>query len=172
MIDDLPSDVSQESAAYIVRRALVAAGIELSNFDRSIQAQVSNLSSEIELARDRQKEVQEKTEETVRSLEEEIRKAREGRDSIVAYEEKKISSASATLKEVRRVRAFFGLLETEGGENAGSPEQGIHILEPSNVARTQVRRRFDPLEGTDKPTTYEPSEDSPASRAPFGTSKE
>src|SRR5215217_5728142 len=95
MIDDLPSDVSQESAAYIIRRALVAAGIELSNFDRSIQAQVSNLSSEIERARDRQKEVQEKTEETVRSLEEEIRKAREGRDSIVAYEEKKISSVSA-----------------------------------------------------------------------------
>ena len=55
MIDDLPSEVSQESAARIVRGALVAAGIELSNFDSSIQAQLPKLSSEIELACNRQK---------------------------------------------------------------------------------------------------------------------
>src|SRR5215217_4631007 len=53
MIDDLPSEVSQESAARIVRGALVAAGIELSSFDRSTRAQVSKLSSEIERARNR-----------------------------------------------------------------------------------------------------------------------
>jgi hypothetical protein len=172
MIDDLPSDVSQESAARIVRGALVAAGIELSNFDRSTWAQVSKLSSEIELARNRQKEVQEKTEETVRSLKEEIRKAQESCDSIVAYEEKKISSASATLKEVRRVRAFFDLLKTEGEESPDSVEQGMQVLESSEVVEIRVRGRSGPLEATDKATTYEPSEDSSGYRNPSGPSNE
>ncbi len=172
MIDDLPSDVAQENAARIVRGALVAAGIELSNFDRSTRAQVSKLSAEIELARNRQKEVQEKTEETVRSLKEEIRKAQESCDSIVAYEEKKISSASATLKEVRRVRAFFDLLKTEGEESSDSVEQGMQVLEPSEVVRTWVRGRSGPLEDIDKATTYEPSEDSSGYRNPSGPSSE
>jgi hypothetical protein len=43
----------------------------------------------------------------VRSLEEEIRKARDACEDIVSYEEKKISRAWATLEGVRRVRAFF-----------------------------------------------------------------
>ncbi len=113
-IADLPSDVPRESAVLIVRRTLAAAGIELSEIDMSTQEQESKLSSEIELAQNRQKELREKTEEAVRSLEQEIRKAQEDCDNIVAYEEKKISRASAILKEVRRVRAFFDLPETEG----------------------------------------------------------
>ena len=175
IIDDLPPDVSQESAARIVRGALVAAGIELSNFDRSTRAQVSKLSSEIELARNRQKEAKEKTEETVRFLEDEIRKAWEGCDGIVGYEEEKISHASDTLEEVRRVRAFFDLLKTEGEEtpNLAQPnlaQQGIQVLEPFDVATTQVKERSGPLEATDSSTTYEPSEDSSAYRVPSDAS--
>src|SRR5919202_4307450 len=106
-IAELPSTVPREHAVLIVRRTLAAADIKLSELDVSTRAQESKLNSEIELARNRQKEVQKKTEETVHSLEEELQRAREDCDNIVAYEEKKISRASATLKEVRRMRAFF-----------------------------------------------------------------
>ncbi len=122
-IADLPPGVPQESAVLIVRRTLAAAGVKLSELDASTQAQESKLNSEIELARSRQKEVREKTQEEVRSLEEEIRKAKEACDSVVTYEERKISHASATLEGVRRVRAFFELPKTEGEEDTGLPAQ-------------------------------------------------
>src|SRR5919206_4212473 len=70
-IADLPSTVPREHAVLIVRRTLAAADIKLSELDASTRAQESKLNSEIELARNRQKEVQKKTEETVHSLEEE-----------------------------------------------------------------------------------------------------
>ncbi len=70
----------------------------------------------------------------MRSLEEEIRKAREAYDEVVAYEERKISRARALLGKVRRVRAFFGLAEAEGEEAADPAEQGTQqIPEPSDV---------------------------------------
>jgi len=136
IIDELPSDVARENALHIVRGTLAAAGIEVSNLDGFTRAQVSELSSEIELARDRQKEFQEKTEETVRSLEEEIRKAREACDTIITEEEKRISHASAVLKEVRRVRAFFDFSETDGEENIGSINEDT---QPLGVVKTRVR---------------------------------
>jgi hypothetical protein len=123
-IADLPSTVPREHAVLIVRRTLVAVGIKLSELDVSTRAQESKLSSEIELARNRQKEVREKTAETVRSLEEELQRAREDCDNIVAYEEKKISRASATLKEVRRMRAFFDLPKPEEEEDTTRIDQG------------------------------------------------
>src|ERR687897_1882760 len=70
-IADLPEGVPQESAVLIVRRTLAAAGVKLSELDASTQAQESKLSSEIGLAQNRQEEVREKTQEQVRSLEEE-----------------------------------------------------------------------------------------------------
>src|SRR5918997_6100564 len=116
-IADLPPGVPQESAVLIVRRTLAAAGVRLSELDMSTRAQESKLSSEIGLARNRQKEVREKTQEQVSSLEEEIRKAKGACDDILSYEERKISQASATLEQVRRVRAFLELPETEGEED-------------------------------------------------------
>ena len=84
----------------------------------------------------------------MRSLEEEIRKAKEACEDVVAYEERKISRDRALLGEVRRVRAFFELPGTEGGEedvgpaevegeeDAGLAEQGTQrILETSVVRR-------------------------------------
>src|SRR5919199_3397651 len=82
-IADLPSSVPREHAVLIVRRTLAAADIKLSELDVSTRAQESQLSSEIELAKNRQKEVREKTEETVRSLEEELRRAQEACDGVV-----------------------------------------------------------------------------------------
>jgi len=151
MIDDLPSEVSQESAAHIVRGALVAAGIELSNFDRSASERASKLSSEIELARTRQKEFQEKTEETVHALKEEIRKAREACDAVLTEEEKKVSRATATLEEVKRVRAFFDFpnLRLPQDEQGGKTGPLADDTQRLDVVRTQPRRRLGSLTGTD-----------------------
>ena len=139
-IADLPPGVPQESAVLIVRKTLVAAGVKLSELDASTQAQESKLKSEIGLARNRQKEVQEKTQEQVRSLEEEIRKAKEACSDIVSYEEEKIARASATLEGVRRVRAFFELHESEAEEDTGPLYRGTqHGLEPAADAdRAQI----------------------------------
>ena len=138
-IADLPEGVPQESAVLIVRRTLAAAGVKLSELDASTQAQESKLSSEIGLAQNRQVEVREKTQEQVRSLEEEIRKAKEACEDIVSYEERKISQAWATLEGVRRVRAFFELHESEGEENTGPLYLGTHqVLEPVDADRAQI----------------------------------
>src|SRR5215207_1052372 len=147
-ISDLPEGVPQESAVLIVRRTLAAAGVKLSELDASTQAQESKLNSEIGLARNRQEEVREKTQEQVRSLEEEIRKAKEACEDIVSYEEGKISRAWATLEGVRRVRAFFELHETEGEENAGPADRGTRG-EPSDADRMPLARgRPGPLDST------------------------
>lgn len=137
-IADLPEGVPQESAVLIVRRTLAAAGVKLSELDVSTQAQESKLNSEIGLARNRQEEVREKTQEQVRSLEEEIRKAKEACEDIVSYEERKISQAWATLEGVRRMRAFFELHEPEGKEGTGPLGQRTHVLEPVDVDRAQI----------------------------------
>jgi hypothetical protein len=137
-IADLPEGVPQEGAVLIVRRTLAAAGVKLSELDASTQAQESKLNSEIGLAQNRQVEVREKTQEQVRSLEEEIRKAKEACEDIVSYEERKISQAWATLEGVRRVRAFFELHETEGEEGTGPLGQRTQVLEPADVDRAQI----------------------------------
>jgi hypothetical protein len=137
-IADLPEGVPQESAVLIVRRTLAAAGVKLSELDVSTQAQESKLNSEIGLAQNRQVEVREKTQEQVRSLEEEIRKVKEACEDIVSYEERKISQAWATLEGVRRVRAFFELHESEGEEGTGPLGQRTHVLEPVEVDRAQI----------------------------------
>jgi hypothetical protein len=137
-IADLPEGVPQESAVLIVRRTLAAAGVKLSELDVSTQAQESKLNSEIGLAQNRQVEVREKTQEQVRSLEEEISKVKEACEDIVSYEERKISQAWATLEGVRRVRAFFELHESEGEEGTGPLGQRTHVLEPVEVDRAQI----------------------------------
>jgi hypothetical protein len=160
-IADLPSTVPREHAVLIVRRTLAAAGIKLSEVDVSTRALESELSSEIELARNQQKDVREKTAETVRSLEEELRRAQETCDGIVAFEEKKISRATATLKEVRRVRDFFDLPEMEGEKNTGRIDKGAQVLEPFDVGKTPlVRERSGPLGGSDDTTSHRPIEGS------------
>jgi hypothetical protein len=75
----------------------------------------------------------------VSSLEEEIRKAKEACENVVAYEEGKISHASATLEGVRRVRAFLELPKPEVEGSTGPDEQGTQqVREPFDVERAQI----------------------------------
>ena len=145
-IADLPPDVPRESAALIVRKTLDAAGVRLSEVDASTRAQESRLGSEIGLAEERRKELREKTREVVRSLEEEIRKASEACEDVVAYEERKISRDRALLGEVRRVRAFFGLAEVEGGEEDAGLAEGEERTGPTDERGTRQAR--EPLDAT------------------------
>jgi hypothetical protein len=147
MIDKLPSEVSRESALRIVRGTLGAVGIEVYHLERCTRTQVAELSSDVELARNRQQEFQEKTEETLRSLQEEIRKAREACDAILTEEERKISRASAALQEARRVRAFFDFPKTDEEENIDCIDEDT---QPLGVLETQVRRSSDPSTATDR----------------------
>src|SRR3712207_6175001 len=138
VIADLPSTVPWQSAVLVVRKTLDAAGVKLSEVDASARAMESKLSSEIELAQDRQKEFREKTQEAVRSLEEEIRKAREACDEVVAFEERKLSRDRTLLGELKRVRAFFGWSEPEG-EDVGPAEPGTRrVLESSDVEGRRI----------------------------------
>src|SRR5919112_2174867 len=116
-IDDLPSNFPRESAVRIVKRTLAAAGIEVRDFNRCTWARMPQINSEIELARRRDKEFREKTEKDIRSLEEEIRKAREDYQTIRTKEEEEISRASKELENLKRVRAFFGFSDTEGDDD-------------------------------------------------------
>lgn len=146
IIDDLPPDVSRESAIRIVRGTLVAAGIEVEDIKKSARARESELSSEIEFARNRQEDLRKRTEEVVRSLEEKKRKAREARDTGIAEEEENISRALASLEEVGRVRAFFGFSETEESTDSAT--------DPSRD-ETQVMQRPRPLADADEgPSTH------------------
>jgi hypothetical protein len=122
-IDDLPSTFPQDSAVRIVRRTLAAAGIEIGDFNRCTWARISQISSEMELARSREREFKEKTEETIRYLEGEIRKAREAYESVLTKEEEEISRASKKLENVKRIRAFFGFLDMNEEVNT-SPRSG------------------------------------------------
>jgi hypothetical protein len=153
-IADLPPDVPRESAVLIVRKTLDAAGVRLSEVDASTREQESRLGYEIGLAEERRKEFREKAREAVRSLEEEIRKATEACEDVVAYEERKISRDRALLGEVRRVRAFFELPETEGGEGAGPAEVEGEDAGPSEVyelpgpTERGTRQAREPLDAT------------------------
>ena len=153
-IADLPPDVPRESAVLIVRKTLDAAGVRLSEVDESTREQESKLSSEIGLAEERREEFREKARETVRSLEEQIRKATEACEDVVAYEERKIHRDRALLGEVRRVRAFFELPETEGGEGAGPAEVegedagSAEVYELPGSTERDAQQAREPLDAT------------------------
>ena len=131
-IDDLPSNFPRDSAVRIVKRTLAAAGIEIGDFNKRTWARMPQISAEIELARSREKEFKEKTERDIRSLEEEIRKAREDYQTIRAKEQVEISRASKELENIKRVRAFFGFSDMEVDEdvNPGS-EAAAEVRGPS-----------------------------------------
>ncbi len=133
IIQDLPSDVPRASAVTIVRRTLSAAGIDVEDLRRSSSRREAKLSSEIELSQGRMQELREKTDEHIASLEREIRKAREDRDSGVNKEEKRISRARTGLEKVERVREFFSLPKDDA-------EQEQQSSEPSDTPQRPDRR--------------------------------
>ena len=124
LIDELPSDTSRESALRIVRRTLAAAGVEIEELDRSTQAQVRTLSTEIELARNRQKKLWEKTEEVIHFLEAEIRKARENYEAMFVEEERELARASKELEYIKRTRAFFSFVPVQKEQSTGTNGEG------------------------------------------------
>ncbi|MDX6381290.1 MAG: hypothetical protein QOI57_2314 [Rubrobacteraceae bacterium] len=163
IIDDLPPEVPRESAVRIVRGTLVAAGIRVDDLDRSTRAREAKLNSEIDLARNRQEELRQRTEELVRSLEQEIKRAREDRDTGVAEEEERISRASSRIEGIKRVRVFFGFLDPEEEEEIPGPAEDAsvdetQVLKPFDTDETQVLRRSGQLADADEPTDAATSE--------------
>jgi len=145
VIDDLPPDVSPESALQIVRRTLEAAGVDLSDLERQSRARETKLNSEIAMARGRRENLNNRTAEVVGSLEEEIRKAQEARDTGVGEEEERISRARRGLGEARRVRAFFGFPEVEAELPEDENNDETQILEGPLVVRREEQEPEDDL---------------------------
>ena len=139
-IDDLPSNFPRDSAVRIVKRTLAAAGIEIGDFNRRTWARMPQINSEIELARRRDKEFKEKTEEEIRSLEGEIRKARETYETFHAKEKGEISRASEELENIMRVRAFFGFSDMEEDENTSASGEATEKRGPLGIESVQQGR--------------------------------
>jgi hypothetical protein len=146
VIRNLPPEVPRPAAVRIVRGTLEAAGIDIAELESSTRARESRLNSEIDLSENRIQQFKDETEEVIRNLEDQIRKAREARDFGVSEEERKISSAEAGLDNIDLVRDFFGLPqeETEEPPPAGEETQIIEGVEEEEDD-TQVLRRPGPL---------------------------
>ncbi len=145
VIRNLPPEVPRPAAVRIVRGTLEAAGIDLADLATSTKARESRLNSEIELSQGRIQKLKEDTDEVIRSLQEEISKAREARDSGVAEEERKISEARTGLGDVEMVRNFFGLPRGDAETTADLPAgEETQVMEPEEDD-TQILRRPGPL---------------------------
>ncbi len=146
VIDDLPPEVPRESAVRIVRGTLLAAGIQVEDLERSTRARESKLNSEMDLARERQEQLRYRTEDDVRSLEEEIRRVREACDAGIAEEEQRISRAVDGIEGIKRVRAFFSFPDPEEEQEASEPVEDppvdeTQVFEPFDTDETRVLRR-------------------------------
>ena len=160
VIKNLPPEVPRPAAVRIVRGTLEAAGINVDDLASSTGARESKLNSEIQLSQGRIQELKDKTEDVIRSYEEEIRKAREARDFGISEEERKISASRSGLEDVARVRDFFGLARNEDDEATasdlagysttsnlppGGPGEETQVMEPADEDDTQILRRPGPL---------------------------
>jgi hypothetical protein len=146
VIRNLPPEVSRPAAVRIVRGTLEAAGIDIAELESSTRARESRLNSEIDLSENRIQQFKDETEEVIRNLEDEIRKAREARDFGVSEEERKISAAESGLDNIEMVRDFFGLPQEEAEPSAAGEEtQVMEGVEGEEEDDTQVLRRPGPL---------------------------
>jgi hypothetical protein len=148
VIKNLPPEVPRLSAVRIVRGTLEAAGIDIAELESSTRARESRLNSEIDLSENRIQRYKEETEEVIRNLEDEIRKAREARNFGVSEEERKIQAAETGLENIDLVREFFGLPQEEDEppvDSAGDETQIMGGVEEQEDDETQVLRRPGPL---------------------------
>jgi hypothetical protein len=145
VIRNLPPEVPRPAAVRIVRGTLEAAGINIAELESSTRARESRLNSEIDLSENRIQQFKDETEEVIRNLEDEIRKAREARDFGVSEEERKISSAESGLDNIDMVRGFFGLPQEPPADPAGEETQVMEGVEDEEEDDTQVLRRPGPL---------------------------
>ena len=150
VIKNLPPEVPRLSAVRIVRGTLEAAGIDIAELESSTRARESRLNSEIDLGEGRIQQLKDETEEVIRNLEDEIRKAREARNFGVSEEERKIQAAETGLDNIDLVREFFGLPQEEeppadSVDSAGEETQIMDNVEEAEEDETQVLRRPGPL---------------------------
>src|SRR5215210_3967911 len=149
VIRNLPPEVPRPAAVRIVRGTLEAAGIDIAELESSTRARESKLNSEIDLSENRIQQLKDETEEVIRNLEDQIRKAREARNFGVS-EEGKISAAETGLDNIDMVRDFFGLPQEEVDEPPADPAAGeetqvMEGVEDEEEDDTQVLRRPGPL---------------------------
>jgi hypothetical protein len=139
--------VPRPAAVRIVRGTLEAAGIDIAELETSTRTRESRLNSEIDLSENRIQQFKDETDEVIRNLEDEIRKAREARDFGVSEEERKISFAEAGLDNIDIVRDFFDLPQEQADEPpaAGDETQVMEGVEDEEGDDTQVLRRPGPL---------------------------
>ena len=124
VIKNLPPEVPRPAAVRIVRQTLEAAGIDINELDASTRSREARLESEIDLSEERIRKLKEDTEDVIRNLEDQIRKAREARNTGVAEQERNIETAEAGLEDIDRVRNFFGLPQDDPeGERAHPTEE-------------------------------------------------
>ncbi len=159
IIDELPSEVPRKSAHRIVLRTLVAAGINVEALESSTRSGESKLSSEIELSEQRIHDLENRTNEVVASLEDQIRKAREAQEYGVREEEDRISRARDGIDGIEKVRDFFGFPdqpeeqeefsdEVSGDHDYDAEDEGAVGDEDEGAVgdETQVMERMDPDE--------------------------
>ena len=160
VIRNLPPEVPRPAAVRIVRGTLEAAGIDIAELESSTRARESKLNSEIDLSENRIQQLKDETEEVIRNLEDQIRKAREARNFGVSEEEGKISAAESGLDNIDMVRDFFGLPQEEVGEPpvdpAGEETQVMESVEDEEEDETQILRRPGPL--SDSEDYWEPGD--------------
>ena len=147
VIRNLPPEVPRPAAVRIVRGTLEAAGIDIAELASSTRARESRLNSEIDLSEGRIQQLKDKTEEVIRNLEDEIRKAREARNFGVAEEERKIQDAETGLDNIDLVRDFFGLPQEDeppADDPAGEETQIMEGVEEEDDD-TKILRRPGPL---------------------------
>ena len=149
VIKNLPPEVPRPAAVRIVRNTLEAAGIDIAELESSTRARESKLNSEIDPSEGRIQQLKDQTEDVIRSLEDEIRKAREARNFGVAEEERKIAAAESGLEDVDRVREFFGLPYDDEPSSDPAAGEETEVIEGVEEDETQILRRPDPLSDTD-----------------------
>ena len=148
VIRNLPPEVPRPAAVRIVRGTLEAAGIDIDELESSTRTREARLNSEIDLSENRIQQLKDETEEVIRSLEDQIRKAREARNFGVSEEERKISAAESGLDNIDMVRDFFGLPQEEAADEPpadGEETQVMESVEDEEEDDTQILRRPGPL---------------------------
>jgi hypothetical protein len=154
IIEHLPPEVPRPAAVRIVRGTLEAAGIDITELATSTRTRESKLTSEIELSQTRIQELKEKTEEVIRTYEDEIRNAREARDFGISEEERRISECRSSLEDVEKVRDFFALAGDDYATTGKLPdyaetgvptEEDTQVMERASDEDTEILRRPGPL---------------------------
>lgn len=123
VIKNLPPEVPRPAAVRIVRQTLEAAGIDINELDSSTRSREARLESEIDLSENRIRKLKDDTEDVIRNLEDQIRKAREARNFGVTEQERKIDEAESGLEDIDMVRGFFGLPQNGSKEESEQPSE-------------------------------------------------